>query len=182
MCMSNVLAFFSKPRRTSWSLTPQLDTVVIEVFSSTSWQGCTYDNVVGLSIMIFTASLKITSLPKDSISWLLWPQILLAEARCSFFIMTYLAFFFCRSWLSSTPRPISSFGFSDQGWQPLVSTLWDSGFGVGKDPGSNGGNGVAAILNSTLITWHPCCAVSWAADNVSRQSEGRLQAITRGSC
>ena len=113
-------SLFSKPRRTSWSFTPQLDTVVIEVFSSTSWQGCTYDNVAGLSIMIFTASLKITSLPKDSILWLLWPQILLAEARCSFFIMTYLAFFFCRSWLSSTPRPISSFGFSDQGWQPLV--------------------------------------------------------------
>ena len=30
MCMSNVL---SKPERTSWSLTPQLDAVIIEVFS-----------------------------------------------------------------------------------------------------------------------------------------------------
>ena len=32
---------------------------------STSWQGCTYDNVFGLSIMIFTASSKIMSLPND---------------------------------------------------------------------------------------------------------------------
>ena len=33
--------------------------------SSTSWQGCTYDNVFGLKIMIFTASSKITSFPID---------------------------------------------------------------------------------------------------------------------
>ena len=33
MCMSNVLAFLSKPERTYQSLTPQLDTVIIEVFS-----------------------------------------------------------------------------------------------------------------------------------------------------
>ena len=31
--MSNILAFSSKPERTSWSLTPQLDTVIIEVSS-----------------------------------------------------------------------------------------------------------------------------------------------------
>ena len=30
MCMSNVLACLSKPERTYWSLTPQLDTVIIE--------------------------------------------------------------------------------------------------------------------------------------------------------
>ena len=33
MCMSNILAFFSKPERTSLRLTPQLDTVIIEVSS-----------------------------------------------------------------------------------------------------------------------------------------------------
>ena len=33
--------------------------------SSTSWQGCTYDNVFGLRIMIFTTSSKITSFPID---------------------------------------------------------------------------------------------------------------------
>ena len=31
MCMSNILAFKSKPERTYCSLTPQLDTVIIEV-------------------------------------------------------------------------------------------------------------------------------------------------------
>ena len=33
MCMSNVSAFFSKPERISWSLTPQLDTFIFEVSS-----------------------------------------------------------------------------------------------------------------------------------------------------
>ena len=32
-CLSKVLAFFSKPERTSWSLIPQLDIVIIEVSS-----------------------------------------------------------------------------------------------------------------------------------------------------
>ena len=32
-CMSNVLAFSPKPERISWSLTPQLDTIIIEVSS-----------------------------------------------------------------------------------------------------------------------------------------------------
>ena len=32
-CLSNVLAFLSKPERTYWRLTPHLDTVIIEVSS-----------------------------------------------------------------------------------------------------------------------------------------------------
>ena len=33
VCPINALAFFSKCERTSWSLTPQLDTVIISIFS-----------------------------------------------------------------------------------------------------------------------------------------------------
>ena len=33
MCMPNVLACLSKPEKTYWSLTPQLDVVIIEVLA-----------------------------------------------------------------------------------------------------------------------------------------------------
>ena len=117
--------------------------------NSTSWQGCTYDNVVGLKIMIFTASSKMTSFPVD-INSLLWPQILLRKARRSFLAVRNFDFFTGDNYQRCLV--LLSLGSSDQRWQLLELKWWPWAQSL-REMNVAQMAGTAAILSPPVITW-----------------------------
>ena len=155
--------------------------IYIYIYTNASWPHCTISSLAlrRSAIMISTASSKITSLPKD-----INRLHLAASSASNFAHWSKTRFFrndlldlFRRSWLSGTPRSVVVWIF----WS-MLTTL---GVPHRETQGSESGEIQAPTAG---MAWQPfwvlpssrdTFVVQLAADNVSRQSEGRSQAITR---